>query len=227
MRVWDFPLRLFHWALFFSIVGAIVSAKAEVLWVHERFGLSVLGLIIFRIFWGFLGGHYARFRQFLAIPRVAFQELITLFRPIPKPGSKSNEGAKAGHSALGGYAVLGLLGIPLFMAISGTMSNDDVLFEGPLAHLVPNVSEKVTSAHHIGEKLLFVILFLHVSAILFYKFKKKRNLTKAMVTGKDDDRLASTVDGGISANHNYFGFVLMLVFIAAAQSITLLRPALF
>ena len=57
--MWDFPLRLFHWALFVSIIGAIISAKAGVLWVHERFGLTVLGLIIFRIVWGFVGGHYA------------------------------------------------------------------------------------------------------------------------------------------------------------------------
>ena len=52
MRVWDFPLRLFHWALFVSIIGAIISAKTGVLWVHERFGLTILGLIIFRIVMG-------------------------------------------------------------------------------------------------------------------------------------------------------------------------------
>ena len=227
MRVWDFPLRLFHWALFVSIIGAIISAKAGVLWVHERFGLTVLGLIIFRVVWGFVGGHYARFRQFLAMPRMAFQELQTLFRSTAKPKSKSNIEIKVGHSALGSYAVLGLLGIPLFMAISGTMSNDDVLFDGPLAHLVANFTDKATSAHHFGEKLLFSILFLHIGAILFYKYKKKRNLTKAMVTGNVDAMPASAADGSISANHSYFGLFLMLVFIAAAQSITLLRPAIF
>jgi cytochrome b len=52
MIVWDFPLRLFHWSLFICVVGAIISAKIEVLWVHERFGLAVLGLVIFRIFLG-------------------------------------------------------------------------------------------------------------------------------------------------------------------------------
>ena len=106
MRVWDFPLRLFHWALFVSIIGAIISAKAGVLWVHERFGLTVLGLIIFRFVWGFVGGHYSRFRQFLATPRMAFQELQTLFKSTPEPGIKSNIEAKLGHSALGSYAVL-------------------------------------------------------------------------------------------------------------------------
>ncbi len=227
MLVWDFPLRLFHWALFVSITGAIISVKAGVMWVHERFGLTVLGLIVFRIVWGFVGGHYARFGQFLAMPRIAFQELQTLFRSTPKPESKSNIEKKVGHSALGSYAVLGLLGIPLFMAISGTISNDDVLFDGPLAHLVTTFSDEATSAHHFGEKLLFGILFLHISAILFYKYKKKRNLTKAMVTGSVDAMPASAADGSISAKHSYFGILLMLLLIAAAQSITLLRPALF
>ena len=60
MIVWDFPLRLVHWSLFICVVGAIISAKAEVLWIPERFGLAVLGLVTFRVFWGFLGGHSTR-----------------------------------------------------------------------------------------------------------------------------------------------------------------------
>ncbi len=227
MRVWDFPLRLFHWALFVSIVGAIISAKVGVMWVHERFGLTVLGLITFRLVWGFVGGHYARFHQFLAMPQMAFQELQTLIKSSPEPDSKSKIEEKAGHSALSSYAVLALLGIPLFMAVSGTMSNDDVLFDGPLAHLIPDNSSKVTSAHHFGEKLLFTILFLHIGAILFYKFKKKRNLTRAMVTGNVCAMPRNAIDGSISVKHTCLGLFLMLVFIAAAQSITLLRPALF
>lgn len=227
MRVWDFPLRLFHWSLFVSVSGAIISAKVDVLWVHERFGLSVLGLIVFRIVWGFLGGHYARFRQFLAGPQLAFREMKLLLKATPKSGPKSDFKPKAGHSALGSYAILGLLGIPLFMAISGTMSNDDILFDGPLAHLLPDGSDEATIVHRIGEKLLYFILFLHFSAIIFYKFKKRRNLTKAMVTGNDDAVPASGIDGGISVNRTYFGLFLMLFFVLAAQSITLLRPALF
>lgn len=220
MIVWDFPLRLFHWCLFICVVGAIISAKAEVPWVHERFGLAVLGLVSFRIFWGFIGGHYARFSQFLAAPKTALQGLKGVFRPDPLE--------KAGHSALGSYAVLALLGIPLFMAVSGTMSNDDVLFEGPLAHLVPNGTDNATSAHHFGEKFLFIIIFLHLAAILIYKFKKKRNLTMAMVKGttslKGDQ---PAIDGRISGQHTAFGILLMLAFVVAAQAISLLRPSLF
>ena len=122
---------------------------------------------------------------------------------------------------------MGLLGIPLFMAISGTMSSDDVLYEGPLAHLLPTGIDNATSIHHFGEKVLFFVLLLHVSAILIYKFKKKRNLTRAMVTGNADAMPEKAIDGSISAERTYFGLFLMLLNIAAAQSLTLLRPDLF
>ena len=220
MIVWDFPLRLFHWSLFICVVGAIISAKAEVLWVHERFGLAVLGLVTFRVFWGFLGGHYARFGQFLRSPKAALNGLKMLFRPDPV--------VKSGHSALGGYAVIGLLGIPLFMAITGTMSNDDVLFDGPLAHLVPNMINKIAEIHHFSANFLFLIIILHLVAILIYKFKKKRNLTMVMVKGKSNIADAKLdKDGGISAKQTFFGLIMMVAFIAAAQAITLLRPSLF
>ena len=220
MIVWDFPLRLFHWSLFICVVGAIITAKIGVLWFHERFGLAVLGLVTFRIFWGFLGGHYARFGQFLRSPEAALKEMKMLFRPDPVP--------KSGHSALGGYAVLVLLGIPLLMAVTGTMSNDDVLFEGPLAHLVPNMTDKIADVHHFSVNFLFLIILLHIVAILIYKFKKKRNLTVVMIKGKSKTAGGKLEkDGSISAKHTFFGFILMMAFVAAAQSLTLLRPTLF
>ena len=36
MRVWDLPLRIFHWGLVIAIIGAVGSAKADVMWLHER-----------------------------------------------------------------------------------------------------------------------------------------------------------------------------------------------
>ena len=71
MRIWDLPLRLFHWGLAISVIGAIMSAKIGVLVVHERFGLAVMALVGWRIIWGFVGGHHARFAN-LAFIFVAF-----------------------------------------------------------------------------------------------------------------------------------------------------------
>jgi len=70
IKVWDLPLRLFHWLLVAAVVTAFVSAKIggnAMVW-HGRAGLAVVGLLAFRIVWGFVGSTYARFVTFLHGP---------------------------------------------------------------------------------------------------------------------------------------------------------------
>ena len=227
MIIWDFPLRLFHWGLAIAVMGAIISAKTEVLWLHERFGLAVMGLVGFRLCWGVVGGHFARFRQFLVWPSAALAGARQLFQ--------LDNTAKPGHSPLGSYAVMGLLAVTGFMSISGSMSNDDVLFEGPLAHLVPDMTNTASEIHHLGEKALFLMLFLHIAAILIYKFIKRRNLTIVMLKGTDKSTpdipsgtaTPNAVTGSISKARTIFGVALLLCWIIGAQSLSLLRPSLF
>jgi len=226
MRVWDLPLRIFHWALVIAVIGAVGSAKADVMWLHERFGLTVMGLVAFRIFWGFLGGYYARFSQFLTPPRIAFAGILQLLKSPSQPS--------VGHSAAAGYAVVGLLGVAAYQALTGSVSNDDVLFDGPLAHLVPGWSNIASDLHDAGEPLLFFMVALHIGAILIYKFVKKQNLTMTMLHGRalddralDDLLVASIKDGGISTMRTVFGVVLLAGCVLAANALTLLRPAFF
>jgi len=221
MLVWDLPLRLFHWGLVVAVAGAIAASKADVMWLHERFGLTVMGLVGFRIIWGFIGGHYARFRQFLTPPRVAIGAFLRLLKPDTTPS--------VGHSAAAGYAVIGLLAITGFLATTGTLSNDDVLFEGPLAHVLPTWSDAATRLHDAAEPFLFAMIILHLAALLLYKFVKKRNLTMTMLNGHADD--AATVrdaeHGAISPARNVFGVLLLIGFVLAANSLSLLRPAFY
>jgi cytochrome b len=212
--------------LVIAVIGAVGSAKADVMWLHERFGLTVMGLVAFRIFWGFLGGYYARFSQFLTPPRTAFAGILQLLKPPSQPS--------VGHSAAAGYAVVGLLGVAAYQALTGSVSNDDVLFDGPLAHLVPGWSNIASDLHDAGEPLLFFMVALHIGAILIYKFVKKQNLTMTMLHGRalddralDDLLVASIKDGGISTMRTVFGMVLLVGCVLAANALTLLRPAFF
>ena len=68
IHVWDVPVRLFHWLLVLLVVALFVTGKLGGNWLewHKRAGFSVLGLIIFRIIWGFVGNDYARFAIMLA-----------------------------------------------------------------------------------------------------------------------------------------------------------------
>ncbi|MGB1953806.1 MAG: cytochrome b/b6 domain-containing protein, partial [Candidatus Puniceispirillum sp.] len=126
MRIWDLPLRLFHWGLVICIVGAIMSAKNEVFVVHERFGLAVMALVGWRIIWGFIGGYHARFANFLRGP-------LTVIAWLREEKAGLHKVRGAGHSPIAGYSVLAMLMIAWFMAFSGSISTDGILFDGPLA----------------------------------------------------------------------------------------------
>ena len=70
VRVWDLPLRLFHWLLVTAVVTAFVTAKVggNAMDWHGRAGLLIIGLLVFRVVWGFLGSSNARFASFVRGP---------------------------------------------------------------------------------------------------------------------------------------------------------------
>ena len=70
IRVWDLPLRLFHWLLAGLVVAAYVTVELGGNWMewHGRIGLAILGLLIFRLAWGVAGSTHARFSGFFPTP---------------------------------------------------------------------------------------------------------------------------------------------------------------
>ena len=216
--VWDLPLRIFHWGLAIAVVAAVISVENDRMDVHERAGLTVLGLVLFRIIWGFVGGHHARFANFLSGPR----RTLAWVRQSGGYGPR-----QAGHSPLAAWSVLALLGATLYMAASGPWSTDGILYDGPLAHLVPDLSGKIAEWHHRGKIVLIPLVLLHLGAILVYKFYKKTPLTAAMVSGRASEPPAQIIgaDGRITKARLIFGLALMVGLQAATHSLPLLRPA--
>ena len=173
IRIWDLPLRLFHWLLVVAVIGSFVSVKLggnAMIW-HGRFGYIVLALIFFRLIWGFVGTHHARFAQFIKSPKAIFAYLKN---PTETPG----------HSPLGAISVIVLLGLFLSQALAGLFASDDIAFDGPLVKYVASAwVELLTSFHRLNEWVLMALVAVHVGAILYYKYAKKINLISAMITG--------------------------------------------
>ena len=215
--VWDVPLRLFHWMLVICVFGAIGSAKAEMLEFHQHFGMAVMGLICFRLVWGVAGSQTARFSRFIRPPSAAIGVVRQIF------AGKADK--VAGHSALGGYAVILLLLICLVMSVSGAFSTDDVLFEGPFVSLAPALSPLAERVHAITEKLVFAVILLHLAAMAVYYFRLKKNLIPAMVTGRHKN--ISGDSGLISRMHTFFGLIGLAGCVIGSQLPILLQPALY
>jgi len=179
IRVWDLPTRLFHWALVALVVGAIVLEKigGELIVWHFRCGYAALTLVLFRIVWGFVGTRYARFSSFPCKP----VEVAAHMRELKAGGI----GPRIGHNPLGSLSIFAMLGMILLQAGTGLWSNDDIEYEGPLAKIAGKaLSDKITWVHtEIGATLIYVLVGLHVAAIAWYYFRKKRDLVTPMLTG--------------------------------------------
>jgi cytochrome b len=178
VKVWDEPVRLFHWLLVLLFAFMFYSGKAGGDWLewHMRAGYAILALVLFRILWGFAGSTYARFSNFLASPSACLQFAKKLLTRAPAPS--------AGHNPLGGWMVLVLLLALLVQTGTGLFANDDLLAEGPLAALVSKAtSNQLSTLHYWNFNLLLVLAAVHVLAVLYHLQFMKENLIGAMFTG--------------------------------------------
>jgi cytochrome b len=174
IRVWDLPIRLFHWLLVICIVGSFITVKigGNAMEWHARVGYCVLTLIIFRICWGFIGSHHARFIHFVPSPN----GLINYLSGKTKAG--------LGHNPLGALSVLALLCSVGLQAVTGLFANDDIAFEGPFSkHVSRGTVELLTSIHYFNEKILIALIAIHLCAIFYYQKFKGENLIKPMLLG--------------------------------------------
>ena len=171
VKVWDLSLRVFHLILIFLIIGSYTSAKLDMLNIHEYFGVSLLGLIFFRILWGFIGSYYSKFLSF----NISFKGAFTQF-------SKNNQN-KTIRTSLGSFSTLLFIIVLFILSISGLFSSDDILYDAPLAHLAPNYVYFWTDIHNLFHFLLYYLVGIHILAILYYQIIKKHKIIQRMTDG--------------------------------------------
>lgn len=177
VRVWDLPTRLFHWLLVFCVVGLVVTGKldgAAAAW-HPRLGYTVLGLLLFRLVWGFIGGRWSRFRSFVYAPGTVAGYLRGSAHPDHL----------VGHNPLGAASVFAMLLVLLVQASTGLFTDDEAGFVGPLNILVSTDRGLALTSYHrtLGQWLVLGLVALHIAAIVFYERGKRQALVRPMITG--------------------------------------------
>jgi cytochrome b len=179
IKVWDLPVRLFHWSIVVLIAAAWVTQEFNLMDWHVWCGYAILTLLLFRVIWGFVGSDTARFSQFLKSPIAALRHLAHLRR--------REEDREIGHNAAGGWMVLVMLALLGVQAGTGLFSNDDGNTEGPLMHLVDKEqSDWLSKIHALNFNLILAVIVLHVLAIVAYAMLKRQNLVRPMLTGRKD-----------------------------------------
>ncbi len=185
VRVWDAPTRWVH-GLIIVLIGLAwwTETHDEMEW-HIRIGCALLGVVLFRLAWGVIGGVTARFSSFVRGPRTVLGYAVKLVR-----GGMSDAGV--GHNPMGGWSVVALLGVMAAEIGVGLFCVDvDGLESGPLADRVSfQIGRAAAHWHTVLFNILLALIALHLCAIAFYAVVRRDNLIGPMLTGRK--RLAAT-----------------------------------
>lgn len=201
VRVWDAPVRLFHWLLLALIGFSWWSGEQGNEWMefHEWSGCAILTLVLFRICWGFIGSDTARFAHFVRGPRVSYAYFRSVLQRRPE--------VYLGHNPLGGWMILSLLLVLLVQAITGLFGNDDSSYEAPLSHwLSHSTSSFITALHAYNFDLLLGLIGLHVAAVLTHELVRRDDMIKAMFTGVKTGVTGATAGRMVS---NWWAFAVL------------------
>ncbi|HVL01243.1 MAG TPA: cytochrome b/b6 domain-containing protein [Dongiaceae bacterium] len=207
IKVWDLPLRLFHWTLAIAVAGAYISENFNAMDWHQYFGLTIAGLLGFRVIWGLLGSHHARFSSFLPSPR-KLRAYLT--------GQWQGEG----HNPLGALAVWALLLVVAAQLVTGLLGNDDSSFSGPLAELIgKDRSDSLTALHRNLGWALLGLIGLHVAAVIFYLVVRRHDLLTPMITGwkRSQHSLTTAISGSKAGLVLAVGVAALAVFFASGE----------
>ncbi|HSM98315.1 MAG TPA: cytochrome b/b6 domain-containing protein [Gallionella sp.] len=195
MLVWDIPTRVFHWLLAVSFAGAFLTAESERYRdIHVVLGYTLLGLIAFRLVWGFVGSRYARFRSFLFKPGEIAAYLRSLLKARPEH--------HVGHNPAGSVAVFALLALGIASGVSGVMIFQDV------------GGDVLEELHELVSYGMLAVVVLHVAGVLVSSVMHRENLVRSMVTGfkrvpEQDFSASARPNKGIRRTHAWLGVIML------------------
>jgi cytochrome b len=212
IRVWDLPTRVFHWTLALSVAGSFTTGYIggnAMAW-HLRLGYVAFTLLLFRIVWGFVGGHWSQFRRFAYAPATSLRYLRGRSRP--------EEHHDVGHNPLGAFSVYALLLFLAAQVATGLFADDEIATTGPLNKFVAGKTASLLTGWHkdVGQRVIMVLVLLHICAIAWYWLRRRQNLVGPMLSG--DKALAADVPH--SVDHMGSRMAALAIVAAAAAFVT-------
>ncbi|MET0986396.1 MAG: cytochrome b/b6 domain-containing protein [Steroidobacteraceae bacterium] len=176
--VWDLPARISHWLLVILITYSWRSAENGYLEYHRYSGYALLGIVTFRVYWGFAGSSTARFANFIHGPARTWQYVRELWR--------KRQPEVVGHNPLGAWSILALLTLLAVQIGLGLFSVDvDGLESGPLSeHVSFDTGRACAHWHERVFNVLLAFIGLHIAAVAYYWLAYRKNLVASMLHGK-------------------------------------------
>lgn len=187
-QVWDAPTRVFHWLMVWGFTTCYLTGEND-RWalVHITAGYMVLGLLLFRLLWGFIGTRHARFSSFICGPKAILDYVACLCRNKTKH--------YAGHNPAGAIAIFLLIALGLLVTVSGIMVNEEINYPG------------IDEIHEISSNTMLALVLIHIAGVIISSLLHRENLIGAMISGCKPNCEGET----ISRNHLWLGVTMVLL----------------
>ncbi len=179
IKVWDLPIRMFHWSLASCFIIAYLT-EDDFISLHSYAGYTILGLILFRLIWGFIGTPHARFSDFTQSPKtvLAYLKQTTTFRAE----------RYIGHNPAGGAMVIALLIALSLTTLTGLATYGAEQSAGPLAgvmnELPISIGKSAEELHEFLANFTLLLILFHIAGVLVASFQHGENLIRSMLTGR-------------------------------------------
>jgi cytochrome b len=179
VKIWDPLVRTFHWALVTAFTIAYFTDDEDLLLPHTWAGYVVIGLLVFRLLWGFVGTTHARFSDFIYAPSAAIAFVRDIFRGKSK--------RYLGHNPVGGWMIIIMLIMIALISITGLLLYGADEHAGPLAGLMAGAGKGLTAtledSHEFLANFTVFLVAVHLVGVMVESILQKENLARAMVTG--------------------------------------------
>lgn len=181
--VWDPLVRIFHWSLAFFFVVAYVS-EHEHESLHIYAGYTVVSLVMFRLIWGLIGTHYARFTNFIVGPRKVTGYLRQM--------GNGRATRHIGHNPAGAAMIVALL---IFLPMTAFFGMVLLAGEGggPLAgtFVATWPEHEVEEIHEFFANGSLLLVLLHITGVFISSLMHRENLVLSMINGRKPGEHAS------------------------------------
>jgi len=204
--IWDLPTRVFHWLLVTAFILAWLSYDDNrFMFLHVFAGYAILVLLGFRLLWGIIGTHYARFHTFAHDWRSVTDYLLGLLN--------GKAMRYLGHNPAGGWAIFAMLVLGLLVSLTGLLVFGGEEGHGPLQGLISyKIGIMSRPVHEFLAWSMLALTVFHVAGVFIESLLHRENLIWPMLTGYKEG--AAGVSG--VRGHHYLGVSMTVIAIVAA-----------
>lgn len=204
--IWSLPTRIFHWLFVILILFAFLTDDDKLLNYHAVIGYAILILLGFRLFWGYFGPKYSKFKDFPLSIKELKEFLNNIF---------NNEQKYIGHNPAASYVMIAILISAFLIIITGALTFGVQEGKGLFSFLNNTFFKKMElfeAGHEFLSGIFIALIVAHVLGIISDKMLHAKHETlNSIFSGFK----MTKQDNSIKLNifQKLFAFIFLIIFI--------------